>query len=232
MRRVRELIADVRGRYSKDDFFANFEYSFRISAAKRNSYRAYNRALMSLDDESWNILKRKALQHYFDHRKGKMKQGFFNQLNEAFAYRYLVNKGFSDVRFIEESKEARPDIAYTIQGKQSYCEVKTLCISEDEIGRRSTTTAYDGSVYASLSDGFLHKFCDSVQAARRQIGTVGFDGLVYVVMLFDDIALDYYQDYRKQLISFAVTQGFDNLFIKIGLLGNKRICITKASSGH
>ena len=225
MIRIRELIADVRSRYPKDDFFGNFEYSCRISAAKRASYRAYNRALVSLDDESWNILKRKALRHYFDYRKGQKKQGFFNQLNEAFAYHYLVIKGFRDVRFIEEAKETRPDIAYTIQGKQNYCEVKTLGISNDEIERRCTIAAHSGSIYASLSDGFLHKFDDSFQIARRQIGAVGSNGLVYIIMRIDDIALDYYQDYRKQLISFATTHGFDNLFIKIGLLGNKRICM-------
>jgi len=226
MIRIRELISDVRNRYPKDDFFANFEYSCRISAARRASYRAYNRALVSLDDKSWSILKQKALRHYCDHRKGQKKQGFFNQLNEAFAYHYLVNKGFSDVRFIEEAQETRPDIAYTIQGNQNYCEVKTIGISNDEIERRRTIAAYSGSVYTNLSDGFLHKFDDSFQTARKQIGAVGSNSLVYFVMRIDDIALDYYQDYRKQLISYAITHGFDNLFIKIGLIGNKRICIT------
>lgn len=50
-------------------------------------YQVYNNALIVLDDESWKILKEKALQHYFDHRRGQKKQSFFNQLNEAFAYR-------------------------------------------------------------------------------------------------------------------------------------------------
>ncbi len=68
---------------------------------------------MMLDDESWHILKEKALQHYFDHRKSQKTQGFFNQLNEAFAYRYLVNKGFKNIRFIKEDKNKRPDIEYS-----------------------------------------------------------------------------------------------------------------------
>ena len=58
-------------------------------------FLAYDRALSTLDDESWDILKNKALQHYLDHRNGKRKEGFFNQLNEAFAYRHLIKQGFS-----------------------------------------------------------------------------------------------------------------------------------------
>lgn len=179
---------------------------------------------MTLDDESWQILKHKALQHYLDHRKGQRKQGFFNQLNEAFAYRYLVNKGFKDVRFIREGKKKKPDIKFTFKNMQNYCEVKTLGLSNDEITRRSTMIAYDGSVYLYLSNGFLNKFRDAVISARQQIHTLGPNGLIYMIILFDDIALDYYQNYRKQLITFSKKQGFDNLFIKIELRGKKRIC--------
>lgn len=178
---------------------------------------------MVLDDESLQILKDKALQHYLDHRNGQKKQGFFNQLNEAFAYRYLVSKGFDDVRFIEEGRQTSPDIRFTAHNTQNYCEVKTLGISNDEISRRGSGTVYDGSVYVRLSDGFLNKFFDAVNTARQQIYASGSKGLVYIIIRFDDIALDYYQNYRKQLITFCKNQGFDSLFIKIGLLGNKRI---------
>jgi hypothetical protein len=86
MKRILELIVDVRRRDPNDRFFSNFEHSCQISEQKTKYYSAYNNALMVLDDESWQILKEKALQHYFDHpRKGQKKQGFFNQLNEAFA---------------------------------------------------------------------------------------------------------------------------------------------------
>lgn len=228
MRRIRELITDVRRQYPKDDFFSKFEHSCRISTAKRSSYRAYNKALMVLDDESWQILKEKALKHYLDHREGQKKQGFFNQLNEAFAYRYLLGKGFENVRFIKEGTGKSPDISFN---DQRYCEVKTLGISNDEMNRRSTQSVYGGAVYASLSEGFLKKFKDHVNQAWKQIHAFGEKGFVFVIIRFDDIALDYYQDYRKQLIRFSEDQRFDNLFIKIGLLGNRRICITSGCKG-
>ena len=180
---------------------------------------------MTLDDESWKILKEKALRHYMDHRDGQKKQGFFNQLNEAFAYRYLVRNGFKEVRLIKEGKRASPDIRFTVHDTKSYCEVKTLGISEDEIARRSSRKAYDGLVYVRLSDGFLKKFADAVGKAREQIQAWGINGLIYIIINFDDIALDNYQTYRKQLKIFAQDHGFENLFIKIGLRGNKSILL-------
>lgn len=223
MKRIHEIIGDLRHRYPHDDFFSTFEESCRISPGKKYYYRLYNKALMVLDDESWNILKNKAIQHYLDHRKGQRKQGFFNQLNEAFAYRYLVRRGFHDVRLIGEGARTSPDIRFVVHNTQNYCEVKTLGISDDEIDRRSSGNVIDGAIYVSLNDGFLNKFCDAVATARKQIQAWGPDGLVYIIVSFDDIASDYYQNYRKQLIKLALNHGFENLFIKIGLRGNRSI---------
>jgi hypothetical protein len=169
MKRIREIIGDLRYRYPRDDFFPSFEESCRISPEKRCYYYLYNKALMALDDDSWEILKDKALRHYLDHRKGQKKQGFFNQLNEAFAYRYLVRSGFDDVRLIKEEGRTSPDIRFAVHNTQNYCEVKTLGVSDDEINRRSSRNVIDGPVYVALSDGFFNKFSDAVATARKQI---------------------------------------------------------------
>ena len=189
MERIRELIAALKNRYPNDGFFSDFTESCRISPDKRKYYRLYNKSLMMLDDESWHILKEKALRHYFDHRKGQKKQGFFNQLNEAFAYRYLVNKGFKNIRFIKEDKKKRPDIEYTLNNTKGYCEVKTLGISDDEISRRDSRSEYDGKVYYRLGEGFLNKFQQAVESAWTQIKELGSEGWVYILIRFDDIAL-------------------------------------------
>lgn len=230
MKRIKELISAVKTKYPDDQFFADFESSCKISKAKKAHYLAYERALSALDTESWSILRTKALQHYMDHRAGQLKQGFFNQLNEAFAYRYLVSTGASAVRFIPEAKNPTPDLSYILDGDQMHCEVKCLGISNDEIDRRNGGCVYDGTVYARLSEGFINKFCDAVSYARGQIGSNGTDGLVYLIIRADDIALDHYKIYQKQLIHTAMKNGFGNLFIKIGTLGNKRIYITNAST--
>lgn len=223
MKRIHEIIRDLRFRYLHDDFFSSFEDSCRISPEKRYYYCLYNKALMALDDVSWEILKDKASRHYLDYRKGQRKQGFFNQLNEAFAYRYLVRSGFDDVRLIKEGERKSPDIRFGVHNTQNYCEVKTLGISDDEIDRRGSGNVIDGAVYAALSDGFLNKLSDAVATAKKQIQAWGPNGLVHVIVLFDDIALDYYQTYRKQLVDFARNRRFENLFIKMGLRGNRSI---------
>lgn len=233
MKRILEIVAEIKKRYPSDKFFSSFESSCRTNPEKKKSYRIYDDALMMLDNESWQILKCKALEHYMDHRKGQKKQGFFNQLNEAFAYRYLVRKGFKDVRFIkEEKKEKSPDIRYSVHNTPSYCEVKTLGISDDQINRRNTIAVSDGSDYVRLKDGFLNKFRDAICTARQQICAFGSNGLVYVIINLDDFTLDYYQNYKKQLIAFSENHGFSNLFIKIGLRGNKSIYITRRSTGR
>ena len=165
-----------------------------------------------------------------NHRPGQTKQGFFNQLNEAFAYRYLVHKGFRNVRFVREGKGRNPDIGFDDRdGRSHYCEVKTLGISNDEINRSSRGEVYDGSVYSSLSEGFLSKFNAALIGARQQICARGADGLVYIIIKFDDFTLDYYRTYRKQLIMSLRTRRSENLFIKVGVLGNRRIYITRAT---
>ena len=191
----------------------------------RRHYRAYNDALMLLDNESWAILKSKAIAQFANERAGQRKQPFFNQLNEAFAYRYLLRQGLQDVRFLEEARKRTPDIRFIDGAKQNYCEVKTVGISEDEIGRRKGKKAYNGAIYQNLSPGFLNKLGTDIGEAWTQIHAVGTDGLVFILVRFDDIALDYYNDYRTQLIKFCRTHQFRNLVIKVGHLGRKRISI-------
>jgi hypothetical protein len=225
MKRFRELVADVRDRFPADDFFADFENSCWVEPAKRKHYRSYNEALMLLDDESWNILKEKAIEHFKDERDGQRKQSLFNQLNESFAYRYLLHEGFENVRFIKEGKKKKPDISFIGRGTESYCEVKTVGISDDGINRRSSHRVHDGGVYFNLSTGFQNKLEADINLAWEQIHSFGESGLVFILVRFDDMGLDHYGRYRKQLTEFCRKRGFENLIIKIGHRGNKRIRI-------
>jgi len=109
---------------------------------------------MLLDDESWNTLKEKAIEHFRDERDGQRKQSFFNQLNESFAYRYLLHKGCKNVRFIKEGKKKSPNISFIDRGTESYCEVKTVGVSDDEINRRARHRAYDCGLYFNLTRDF------------------------------------------------------------------------------
>lgn len=227
MKRFRELVAAVRERFSDDDFFADFENKCQLEPSRLKHYRPYNDALMLLDNESWSALREKALEHFRNERRGQRKQGFFNHLNEAFAYRYLRRRGFKNIRFIKEAKEKRPDLGFIDRGTNCYCEVKTIGISDDEISRRETHGVQDGSVYVNLSAGFLNKMAATVETAWTQIRSVGENGLVFILINSDDIAQDYRKRHRKQLTQFYRSQGFENLVIKMGYRGNSGIRINR-----
>jgi hypothetical protein len=170
MRRIRELIADIKDRYRNDDFFTNFDETFQNWPPKRIYYETYGRVLRILDNDSWHILKEKALSHFLDHREGQRKQAFFNILNEAFAYRYLVSRRFENVRFIKEERNRRnPDITFKVNNNIRYCEVKTKNISNSEINLRTVNFVVRDSYdcYVELSDRFFYNFIYIVNKAKK-----------------------------------------------------------------
>jgi hypothetical protein len=226
---VRELVGAVRSSYPKDGFFDDFVESCRRIRSKRAAYRAYDDAFRWLDDNSWKLLKQKAITHFRDHRPGQLKQGFFNQLNEAFAYRHLVRQGFRQVRILPEQGRRVADIEYYAEREHRHCEVKTIGISDNEMGRRGSRSAFS-NVYVQLGTPFFRKLRSTIDVARSQIAAQGTTGLVYVVMLFDDFALDNYGSYRREIARFAKAEEITDVYLKVGERFNRRMRLTSACS--
>jgi len=106
-----------------------------------------------------------------------------------------------------------------------------LGISNDEINkRRNIFSIHNNTDYEKLSEGFLNKFSDAVNAANQQISNFETKALIYIFISFDDFTFDHYQTYRRQLIKVSKDHRFENLFIKMGLFGNRRIFIRERSS--
>lgn len=238
MHRVRELIHEVRLEHPADSFFNDFEVNLKSSRHFRIQYAAYDRAMRKLDDASWQFLKRKAIVHFpgckpgGSQRPGQLKQDFFNHLNEAFAYEFLVRSGRSSVRFVEKNNETHPDIAYQEHGTERYCEVKTMGISDDEIGRRSSERVVDRSDYRQLSVGFLSKLDKDLLHAGNQIASQGGTGLVYVVVRLDDFTLTHYATYRAQLVKFLRLHSAPEVFVRVGITSHRRIYKNEPCSHH
>ena len=232
MRRIRELIAAVELTHPSDRFFAKIKETWVALPQARALYAAYDRALRVLDDQSWHELKAKAVGHFRDHRKGQLKQGFFNQLNEAFAYEFLVRRGFSRVRVLREDGTVKPDIAYVEGALQRFCEVKTICISEEQIARWSTGSAFSGPIYSELSPGFLSKLNSTINDGWSQITSCGSSGLVYVLVLFDDFTLAHYDTYRRQILTCIAAHPAPAVYVKVGLLGRRRIQKSGLAKSH
>ena len=227
MRRVIELIEETKHRYPKDNFFDDFVESCRIGSNKYLYYRTYDDALRVLDPKSWAILKSKAVNHFRDHREGQRKQGFFNQLNEAFAYRWLARRYRGRVQILEEDGNRKPDIQYGASTTPQYCEVKTLGISDAEIERRASRKSYDGRIFESLDTGFFRKLDSAFSEATNQITAVGGSGLVFVVLKLEDIAVDHYSNYRAQILRHCRDNDMADLYVKVGIRGRRKIHLTK-----
>lgn len=223
MRRMRDLVKMVNEAHPKDEFFATLDETLRSSSQARASYGAYDQALTCLDPESWRVLSKKAIEHYLDHRTGQLKQGFFNQLNEAFAYQFLVEQGYKSVEILQEDGTTKPDLVYSDGVGCLYCEVKSIGVSEDELNRFNAEEVFDNSIYRELSAGFLNKLDYDLKQAHRQIFSQGAPGLVFVVARFDDFTLRHYGRYREQLSEFLSIHEVQDVFFKVGLLGNRRI---------
>lgn len=223
MQRMRQLISEVQASYPRDDFFESVCQRLRDSSQARAYYRAYDRAFSYLDSESWTELSRKALAHFRDHRPSQLKQGFFNQLNDAFAYQYLVRRGYSRVRVIREGKKITPDLSYFSGASQRFCEVKSVGISLEEASGRQSGKYVDRNSYVSLSKGFFNKLNTDLNQGQAQITSFGTTGLVFVVANFEDPTLTYYDMYRKQIVEFLALNSVPEVYIKVGVIGGRRI---------
>lgn len=223
MRRMLDLVEMAKKAHPHDHFFANLDETLRSSSQARAQYRAYDRALSYLDPDSWKILSEKAVEHFTDHRKGQLKQGFFNQLNEAFAYQFLTRRGYKEVSLLREDGSKKPDITYIDGATRHYCEVKSIGISDDELNRIAAEVIFDTSIYQTLSEKFLKKLDDALYKAHAQISSQGCPGLVFIAAKFDDFTLSHYDNYRKQISSFLNAHDVPEVFIKIGLMGGRYI---------
>lgn len=226
MLRMKELINKVNVRYPKDNFFRDIDYNLKSHKLIRQYYETYEQAFSFLDEESWNILSKKALEHYLDHRKGQLKQGFFNQLNEAFAHQFLFEQGYTNIKIKQENKKQKtPDIEYNDGGRIKYCEVKTIGASDDEIIRTRQSISIDNSIYESLSDGFLNQLNKILNQGYQQIKEQGndADGMLFVIINFDDFTLQHYEKYKQQILELLTNHPVPEIFIKIGLISNQTI---------
>jgi hypothetical protein len=227
MRHIRELIALTKAAHPGDRFFADIDQTLRLVPEARAQYRAYERALVHLDPESWVLLCAKAIAHFTDHRTGQRKQGFFNQLNDAFAYQHLVRQGYKQVRVLREVGTTQPDIEYIDGAEKKFCEVKTIGISDELIARRVKPQAMPSSIYHELSTGFLNKLRSTLDTANRQIAAKNANGLIYLLIHFDDFTLEHYGSYRKQISTCLEAHAAKNVYVKVGMLGQRHLSKTR-----
>ena len=228
MNRVRDLISAIRAANPSDPFFFNFEPSLKTHPLKRGYYDSYEAAFSYLDDSSWTNLRSKAVAHFHESRPKQVKGPLFDQLNDAFAYRWLVNRGFSQVTVLPEDRHATqrsPDISFYCSGKQFACDVKTLNVSNNELDRRRAPPKYYdwSTTFRELHPTFFKKIDDAVANGTEQIRTRCENGLVFILVHSDDYLSTFYREHRVRIASHLRTFRHIAVVVKFGVVGRRRI---------
>ncbi|QBC45490.1 hypothetical protein [Iodobacter fluviatilis] len=195
-----QLVEDLEKAFPDDWWISSRRKSNLTTPNAYPQVQVYENALRKLDQESWLLMSQNAHEAFSQPRGIRGKNNFFSLLNEALAYEYLINEGFKNVRLVPAGKNKKsPDISYEDNGLLRYCEVKTICESDEELTRRRSGEAYSSSIYCKLSEQYLGKFDSTIEKAAKQIQAVLSTGLVYLIVNFDDLVLDNYETYRCQL---------------------------------
>jgi hypothetical protein len=220
MHRVLELVSATRTAHQSDTFFAGLEQSLATRSLKRRFYAAYERAFAKLDEESWGNLKSKAVAHFHESRPHQLKGPFFDQLNDAFAYCWLLGQHFQHVKVLREQngshQSKQPDIAYQHQGVGYFCDTKTINTSANELQNRNVIAYRDSSRYAVLHPTLLKKYDDAIENGKEQINAIGEHGLVFVVVWLDDFTMTYAAAHQHSIRTHLRKQAFP-VVVQFGL---------------
>lgn len=228
MHRVSQLVRLFRVAHPSDSFFNEFEASLAVCPLKRNYYNAYERAFSVLDTVSWENLCEKAVRHAHETRHRQIKGPFFDQLNDAFACKWLMSRGFRGVFIMPEPISPKkgqkcPDIKFLHSEKQFYCDVKTIASSRAELDARHVPKYRDSSRYLTLHPTFFKKLDDAVANGIEQIHAMGKNGLVFVIVNFDDFTMTYYKEHKVQIANHLRNHVSFPLIIQFGIDSRRRI---------
>lgn len=217
MPRVYELLDLIDDPLNPSAYFQDFDDSVRDEPSKKQVWLSREREFQRLDNESWQFLKKEALQYLKVRDTKRGWQQLITILNQVRAHNYLIDKGCIGVRFIPVSKiegEETPDIEGTLNGTKVVCEVKTVNISDAEADRRKTRGV--GNTERSLDQGFFRKLmCDLLKAESQMKSHGGEDAtrIVFVILNFDDFLGEYKAEYYEQIDRYLATQPISSLEI-------------------
>jgi len=210
MQRVLQLVSAVRSAHPNDTFFLDLERSLATWPLKRRFYTRFERAFSRLDDKSWKNLVEKAVAHFHETRPHQLKGPFFDQLNDAFAYKWLIKQGFHTVRILRETSSKKgakqPDISFRHGNTCFYCETKTINTSLDELRARVAGGYRDFSKYRSIHPTLFKKYDDAIRLGSEQIHSNNARGIVFVVSWPDDFTMTYHNEHRQVIRTYLRTQ--------------------------
>lgn len=202
--RVNELLELIENTADYNAYFHNFQESVQ-DLTKYRCWRNFEQAFQQMDMSSWEDLKRRATPYLCKFDNGRGWQQLISTLNEAYAYKYLIDIGCEKVAFIPTQKEKAPDLEGYLQNQMVLCEVKSIWESDNEVDRRLEQKA--GSSSMKLSDEFFSKkFNPTLCQAESQISQHPKAStarcFLFFIITFDDSLGEYKKQYYEQIDQF------------------------------
>lgn len=230
MPRVYELIDLIEDRSHPDAYFKEFEQTVPQEPEKYRVWLAREAELQELDQGAWDSLKAESAP-YLNARntKGRGWEQLISILNQARAYKYLRDSGCSNIRFIRRALKngiQTPDLEGTADGSLVLCEVKTINVSDEEAGARSTGACR--SIEDILKPGFFNKLTADLIKAKDQM--VSFNNqpqvqhVAFVVVNFDDSLGEYKDRYYEQIDKYLEVNSIPGIEV---VLFNQQTCFHK-----
>lgn len=168
-----ELYSESR-RGSADNYF---EHPNCINAVVRRDEQLYSieSNLQQMDPTAWQAFKAKTIRAVAIVDRWGWNSELFDRFDEARAYSYLREEGYSNIEFIPESPKARtPDLWANRHDGAVLLEVKTIRESDDENNYMTRREKYEREkdvreVTYSLNDAVKGKLEKTVQGAAEQL---------------------------------------------------------------
>lgn len=206
--RVYDLTDTLAAPSHPDAFLLSFENDLEIPIVLDN-FRKLERWLGLLDEVAWQNLKQSAAPRLVSKQRevGRGWEALFDILNEARAFGYLQSIGCTGIHFIECKDNGRtPDLGALQDGRDVFCEVKTINPSDDEATRRNRMQS--GAVVSdrpqvNVGEGFLTKLRATFANALKQLDAVDPERrarrIIFIMISFDDFWGDYLDRYIAQI---------------------------------
>lgn len=169
--RLHELLDSPAKPNRRRAYVRDFEAAIAVDPLRLRRFEAIEADLAGLDALAWSHLKTLVAGRFAQAAPQHGWQQAFDILNEAKAYRYLVDLGCTEVMFLPAGMTKMPDLQARDGAKRVLCEVKTII--------------------ASMRATFWKKLATRLTDARMQIDAFSPDSnsrrIIYVVLMLDAI---------------------------------------------
>ena len=218
--RTYELLDLIGNPDSVGSCFHDFDKTLQNPLALA-AWRTLENELQELDSAAWKFLREEASAYLAKWDGYRGREQLLNIINQARAYHFLKNKGYTDIHFIPRCPKTgvrTPDLEGVCGSGKVICEVKTINPSDAETLRRQKGNYLNDEPLASP---FFDKLMSTITDAEKQIEA--FDPskearhVVYIIPNFDDFWMEYNrkEEYFRQIdhhLSQNVASGIEIVF--------------------